>query len=318
MTGWLMYTCLQLACILMYCDATDETPRPAEPEDFAKSEPSERTFNMVLESFDPPTHEWRVLNDPVMGGRSTGSFSVNDHGIGIFSGQVRNVPFLHVPGFIQARSIANEPYPDISSCTAFELSVRTTQPDYTGYRCSFGTRHAPNGKRFAYGYKVHFTIPSSENGEFHSIRLPFNAFTDAWDDATGDPIHECNITDVQDSIYCPDEAALRNIQTISVWGEGVLGDVSIEISLISAVDCSTNNGTSRHRGNDSKRDSRPTAATSQYTPPSLRSSTAETEGSNRFFAYLDWTRHWSWLRHHVVRVWSQQLSIAFMIVPFLR
>jgi Complex I intermediate-associated protein 30 (CIA30) len=307
MTRWLPCACI--LCILICCQATDQTPSSSASNDALKSE----SDNVVLlESFDPPTHEWSVLNDPVMGGRSTGSFSISDLGIGIFTGQVRNVPFLQVPGFIQARSIASEPYPDISSCTALELMVRTNKPEYAGYRFSFGTRHAPNGKRFAYGYKVHFTIPTSENGEFHSIRLPFDFFTDAWDDATGDPVHECNITDVHDSIYCPDEAALRNIQTVSVWGEGVLGDVSVEMDSISAVGCAVIPNTNLPtRGSLS--------TTSQYTSPSLRSSSTGTEENHQFGAYLDWNGHWSWLRQHILRVWSQQLSLASMLfVPFLR
>lgn len=314
MTGWMNYA--WVVFILAFCQATKDTPNAVEPEDAPSSE---RQTSIVLESFDPPTHEWSVLNDPVMGGRSTGSFAVNDQGVGIFTGQVRNVPFLHVPGFIQARSIANEPYPDISSCSAFELLIRTSQPEYSGYRFSFGTRHAPNGKRFAYGYKVQFTIPPSSNGEFHSIRLPFDAFTDAWDDATGDPIHDCNITDVNDSIYCPDEAALRNIQIVSVWGEGVLGDVSVEIQSISAVDCSAINLSIHTRNNNPKSNSRPTTASSQHSSPLLRSSSTDAEKMPRFSAFVDWSHRWSWLRQHFLRLWSQQLSLASMVVlPFLR
>merc|ERR1719259_1169586 len=49
------------------------------------------------------TFKFEQTNDPVMGGISSGSWSVNDaEGYGIEEGTVRDVPSLHAPGFITA------------------------------------------------------------------------------------------------------------------------------------------------------------------------------------------------------------------------
>mgnify|MGYP002633923728 FL=1 len=54
--------------------------------------------NDVIVSFDGAqgtTFEFKALLDPVMGGKSTGSWSVNsDEGYGIFDGEVVDVPKL--------------------------------------------------------------------------------------------------------------------------------------------------------------------------------------------------------------------------------
>jgi hypothetical protein len=219
--------------------------------------------NILLESFADPKHEWVEMNDPVMGGKSTGSFHIDEENeMGIFMGTVNNVPFLHAPGFIQVRTIvsslsfsSNIQYPDISHCQAFELIVTSQYPQYQGYRMSFGTQHAPHGKMFAYGYKTHFTFENatttnsnhhSMNGSkndtiFQSIILPFDQFTDYWDDATGDAIVECDPNDSIKRIYCPTPEVLQNIQTIGLWGEGYVGKVSINIQAIYATQCHKNN-----------------------------------------------------------------------------
>lgn len=184
---------------------------------------------ILLESFESPFHTWEEMNDPVMGGKSTGSFTIQN-GIGHFEGEVVDVPFLHAPGFIQARTTSSETYPDVSTCTALEI-VAKTNSDYDGYRISFGNAHAPGGKYFAYGYKSNLEGLSTE--EFEAVTIPFNDFTDFWDDATGDPIHTCHEND----LYCPDELTLKNMGRIAIWGEGVAGKVSLEIKTISAVGC---------------------------------------------------------------------------------
>jgi hypothetical protein len=188
---------------------------------------------IVLESFDDPVHHWKQMNDPVMGGRSTGSFQIND-GVGYFEGQVVDVPFLHAPGFIQVRTVDRHVFPDVSTCSGLQLILRAHVP-YTGYRVSFGQAHAPGGKRYAYGYKA--TLENVPVGEFGTVNVPFTDFTDFWDDATGDPIRTCQEND----LYCPDELTLRNMMTLALWGEGVAGTVSLQVQSIVAVGCSAGN-----------------------------------------------------------------------------
>jgi hypothetical protein len=53
-----------------------------------------------IASFDGATgttFQWRDLNDPVMGGRSTSTFHV-DQSVGIFNGTCAIVPSLKAPG----------------------------------------------------------------------------------------------------------------------------------------------------------------------------------------------------------------------------
>lgn len=175
------------------------------------------------------THTWKEQNDPVMGGRSTGTFTIKDK-VGVFDGEVVNVPFLKAPGFIKADTSDLKPFPDLRSCTGLVMSAKAAE-DYAGFRLSFGIAHAPDGKYFAYGYKTHFT---AKVGAFADIKLPFTNFTDYWDDATGDAVKTCQ----DNKIYCPTDKALEDLITIGVWGEGVGGKVHLEIQSISGYGCS--------------------------------------------------------------------------------
>lgn len=185
---------------------------------------------IILESFQSPKHHWKQLNDPVMGGKSTGTFTVQN-GAGIFDGEVVNVPFLEAPGFIKVESTGHVPYPDVSSCQALKLTIRSTE-QYEGYRVSFGHAHAPHGHTFAFGYKADLKISASEN--FQEIKIPFNMFSDLWDDATGDQIKTCK----EYPMYCPDKGTLENMKTISIWAEGVAGKAHLEIQSIAGANCS--------------------------------------------------------------------------------
>ena len=66
-----------------------------------------------------------------------------------------------------------------------------------------------------------------------AVSVPFSNFTDFWDDAAGEPIHTCAET----PRYCPDAKTLANMKTMSIWAEGVEGDVSILVESISGYGC---------------------------------------------------------------------------------
>ena len=76
-----------------------------------------QSSKIILESFSKPVHTWTQKNDPVMGGKSTGTFTIAG-GVGVFNGSVVDVPFLQAPGFIKVSSSESVPYPDVSSCSA--------------------------------------------------------------------------------------------------------------------------------------------------------------------------------------------------------
>ncbi|KAG7339065.1 complex I intermediate-associated CIA30 domain containing protein [Nitzschia inconspicua] len=200
---------------------------------------SETTTSIVLEDFANPQHDWTTMNDPVMGGQSHSQIQIND-GIAHFTGTCAVVPSLNAPGFITMVTGAAMPwdkpgsqrFPDISSCTAFQLQIKSNT-SYQGYRLSFGRAH-PSGNRFAFGYKTPLAnVPMDD--DFGTITLPFDSFSSKWDDATGDIQVSCH----DNTEYCPSQSWLQNIQTMSFWGEGVQGDIDLEIKTISAVGCTT-------------------------------------------------------------------------------
>jgi hypothetical protein len=138
------------------------------------------------------------MNDPVMGGQSYSQVEDDTiKGIAHFVGQCAIVPSLDAPGFNTMVAGGFMPwdgkpskFPDISSCTALQLELKSNT-DYTGYRLSFGRAH-PWGNHYAFGYKTPLTdVPQGE--DFGVVTLPFTSFSSKWDDATG------NI-----QVYCQD------------------------------------------------------------------------------------------------------------------
>jgi Complex I intermediate-associated protein 30 (CIA30) len=197
---------------------------------------------IVIEDFSqqPPRNVWTTMNDPVMGGKSTSSVSIHD-GVASFRGTCANVPFLHAPGFITLvtggwKSHTKAVFPDVSSCTAFRVTLRTNV-DYTGYYLSFGTVRVPGGGH-ASGYKVPLDLTKkggSDAAAFDTVVLPFTSFSSKWDEGTGKIQVKC----IDDARYCPTVESLTNLETMSFWGEGVVGDVSLDIQSIRAVGCAS-------------------------------------------------------------------------------
>jgi len=176
------------------------------------------------------------LNDPVMGGRSTGTWSLgNDYGI--FDGVVAIVPSLNAPGFIKAA--ADGHFPDISDFIngSLVVSARTSTPDYAGFRVTFvsGTlspAYSCSGGGslpFSRGcFKQKFTVPAGS--EFVEVKIPFNTFSDKWSPATGEQTEEC----ANNSDVCPTAAMLSGIKRIEFWGEGVAGQLHLEVQRVFA------------------------------------------------------------------------------------
>merc|ERR1712039_365883 len=132
-------------------------------------------------------------------------------------------------------------FPDASALANGEvvLTVRTTTPEYKGYRLTLvsgavspnfacaGGRSLP----FSRGcYKAKFSVPQSSNGEFQTVRINQRLFSDLWSSATGEHTKEC----ADDASACLTAAKLAKIQRIEVWAEGVAGKVHLEVQKISA------------------------------------------------------------------------------------
>merc|ERR1719434_670408 len=123
-----------------------------------------------------------------MGGKSTGTWSVNSAGkYGIMDGEVVDVPSLKAPGFIKAA--ADGSFPDASSAADGDLVllVRSTTPEYKGFRVSFASGTVSPAYACSGGgsiplsrgcYKAKFSVPAGE--DFTEIRIPFESFSDKW------------------------------------------------------------------------------------------------------------------------------------------
>merc|ERR1712028_301033 len=154
------------------------------------------------------------LNDPIMGGQSKGTFSVNSADkCGVFDGEVKDVPSLKAPGFIKAA--ASGTFADVSSAFGGDLvlTVRSSTPEYKGFRVAFvyGTlspSYACSGGGsipLSRGcYKAKFSVSAAE--DFSTVRIPFTEFSDMWSPATGEHTKECK----DDSSVCPTASGMKS------------------------------------------------------------------------------------------------------------
>jgi hypothetical protein len=182
------------------------------------------------------TFKFTELNDPVMGGKSTGTWSLGK-GFGIMDGEVVDVPSLKAPGFIKAASDGK--FPDISDFIDgnLVLSVRSSTPDYKGYRVTFVSGAASPSFSCAAGgsvpgsrgcFRQKFSVPAGS--DFTEVKIPFNTFSDKWSSATGEQTTTCK----QSKDVCPTAAKLSKIQRVEFWGEGAAGKLRLEVQSVSA------------------------------------------------------------------------------------
>lgn len=190
------------------------------------------------------THKFRELNDPVMGGQSNGSFTIDhDNSVGILDGFVNIVPKLRAPGFIEAWA-DDSGFVDASAAIDGDLvlTVKSSTPEYRGFRVSFAAGAlspsfscAAGGSIIGSGgcYKAQFNV--SERSGWTQVRIPFRSFSDKWSSYTGDQVKTCQ----QDKSVCPTAEKLSKIQAIGFWGEGVEGKVNLQIKSVKAVPAET-------------------------------------------------------------------------------
>jgi len=221
----------------------------------AAGEPAGGDNKIMLEDFSSSSgHTWNQVNDPVMGGKSIESFQKmikGEDSIGKFAGHVAIVPFLQAPGFIKAEtSTEGEEWPDISSCVGLEVTLQS-YTEYNGLRLSFGKNHPDDAMPYTYGYKADLKLPSESSGSIVSvIQIPFTNFTNKWDASTGNAVITCQ----ENKELCPDHETLsQNLYSIAIWGEGVEGDIELDLYSIQAYGCgssSTITSTNNESNND--------------------------------------------------------------------
>lgn len=195
---------------------------------------------VLLATFDGAegtTQTWHELNDPVMGGRSTGTFRVDtDANIAVFNGTARIVPSLSAPGFCNAETYA---FADkFASAAGFDnlfIVARTTVPEYQGFKFSWAADTLnPQFKSFK------STFNFQKNFEWEVINFPLSKFSNDWSAFTGD----CSTTDPNgqthqccDSAHpevCPTSSQLADISQLGIWAEGYEGSFRVDIKAIGA------------------------------------------------------------------------------------
>jgi hypothetical protein len=205
---------------------------------------------LKLATFDgtkATTASWKDMNDPVMGGASVSSFKVTPDKTGLFNGTCAIVEFLKAPGF--AKIVGSSHFADITGYDSIALKVRSSTPDYQGFKVAFAAPGIP--KTSIYGgssYKADFKL---KGGEWQVVEVPLTQFSYDWSGFTGrcdtkDPASSfskgpqhycCDKSGLQPSKaeVCVDSKFLSEISSFEVWAEGVAGDFNIEIDWIGAT-----------------------------------------------------------------------------------
>lgn len=204
----------------------------------------------ILAAFDATigaTFDWRDMNDPVMGGRTTSTFNVKD-GVGVFHGHCAIVPSLKAPGFAKVGTTSGlfrpAKFADVSSEIdgGIALYARTTTPKYGGFRVAFSATGIPRTSPYGGGsFKSGFTM--QDTTDWQVVHVPFSDFSYDWSGFTGrcdttDPSgqqHHC-CGDGANAKYCPTSAFLAAITGLELWAEGVEGDFHLEVKWIGASD----------------------------------------------------------------------------------
>merc|ERR1719506_3049538 len=115
------------------------------------------------------------------------------------------------------------------------MKVRSTTPDYTGFKVSFAASTINPTFACASGgnsgltrgcFKSPFTVPAGD--DFTEIRIPLSEFSDKWSSATGELTTLCK----DDASVCPSADKLDKVQRVAFWGEGKAGAVHIEVDSI--------------------------------------------------------------------------------------
>ena len=176
---------------------------------------------------DSPT-KWVAENDPVMGGVSNSSISIESDRLA-WEGAVEIVPSLAAPGFCLTYSTGKNDFPDASSFSSLTLKVRSSVP-YSGFKVSFSTLLHPSTQFEMFKADFPGSFSAAGDGTWQDVSIPFTNFTWSWSSYTGEPIHTC----AEDAKYCPTPKDLQTIRAFDVWAEGVEGAFQLDVQTIGA------------------------------------------------------------------------------------
>lgn len=183
---------------------------------------------------------WKDLNDPVMGGQSESTWTINKTaGVAVWDGEVKIVPSLKAPGFCNAETTSGlgvlRKANDASPFTHLLMRVRSTI-EYDGFKVSLAADTL--NPQFD-SFKSEFNV-TRHDGVWHTVSVPFESFSNDWSSFTGrcdttDPngkTHKCCSKENPD--VCITEKNLKDISQFGLWTEGVAGKFHIEFAWIRA------------------------------------------------------------------------------------
>lgn len=147
--------------------------------------------SVTLVSFDAhgaSEHKWAAVNDPVMGGQSFSTFSVDTADEkAVWEGEVKIVPFLKAPGFCNAQTpglYQTSSFPDASGFEGLQMRARTNGTGLTHFNAMLTTKGAKrwNGQQGV--YNANYTL----SAEWKDIFVSWKQFACTW---RGEPASWC-------------------------------------------------------------------------------------------------------------------------------
>jgi len=200
---------------------------------------------------------WENVTDSVMGGGTTSSFVINtDLEIGVFEGQIGKFEGQVFGGFSKI-TVLDYDLADITGCDSIALHVKSSTPDYAGFKISFGAPGVPHKKGWSFGpktdgeYKAGFAVRGTD---WQWVEIPLGMFSSDCSDYTGrcdtkDPPsfwetgeqHECcpdSGLEPSNPEVCVDSQYLNSVNSLQVWAEGVEGAFNLKIDWIGAFSSS--------------------------------------------------------------------------------
>merc|ERR1712107_742868 len=127
---------------------------------------------------------WKLLLDPVMGGASTGDFTLTGENTAKLSGRCNIVKSLNAPGFAKLEGTGRT-LVDVTGSDCLLLKLRSATPQYQGFKLAFGAPGIPSPIIFQKNgaYKTEFFLADTQ--DWQTVQVPMANFSRDTSDYTG-------------------------------------------------------------------------------------------------------------------------------------
>jgi hypothetical protein len=190
---------------------------------------------VTLFEFTNTSKPWVVTDDPVMGGVSHSTFTV-DGGVGVWIGEVKIVPFLHAPGTCQSEAVPFAPV-NCTDFNAIEISL-VSKGALKQFQASWGGPFVPEPAGSPHyrkhAYKAVFNVTGT--GAPETLVLPMAAFSSSYSTFTGDCTdHGAVCCSPQHPEVCPSPKTQSSITDFGIDAQGTVGKFELYITSVRAV-----------------------------------------------------------------------------------